>query len=132
MRCALVTGVQRVLFRSQIGRKPPTNSGCPLQPARDYPGQGRITSEGDRVASPNGIGCAYGAQGASLSACKGESRLGKRSDALPRNRADRKSVVEGKSVSVRVDLGGRRIIKNNNMLAHNQVETHILLRVLIV
>src|SRR3546814_15417372 len=27
---------------------------------------------------------------------------------------DRKSVVEGKSVSVRVDLGGRRIIKKNN------------------
>src|SRR3546814_20584651 len=27
------------------------------------------------------------------------------------SRADRKSVVEGKSVSVRVDLGGRRIIK---------------------
>src|SRR3546814_13757599 len=26
--------------------------------------------------------------------------------------ADRKSVVSGKSVSVRVDLGGRRIIKN--------------------
>src|SRR3546814_11412196 len=26
---------------------------------------------------------------------------------------DRKSVVEGKSVSVRVDLGGRRIIKTN-------------------
>src|SRR3546814_11076984 len=28
-----------------------------------------------------------------------------------RGRTDRKSVVEGKSVSVRVDLGGRRIIK---------------------
>src|SRR3546814_14191451 len=27
---------------------------------------------------------------------------------------DRKSVVQGKSVSVRVDLGGRRIIKKNN------------------
>src|SRR3546814_12933062 len=27
---------------------------------------------------------------------------------------DRKSVVKGKSVSVRVDLGGRRIIKKNN------------------
>src|SRR3546814_13203624 len=27
---------------------------------------------------------------------------------------DRKSVVQGKSVSVRVDLGGRRIIKNKN------------------
>src|SRR3546814_14367385 len=35
----------------------------------------------------------------------------------PRSRVprpgDRKSVVEGKSVSVRVDLGGRRIIKKN-------------------
>src|SRR3546814_14890213 len=30
----------------------------------------------------------------------------------PRKRQDRKSVVEGKSVSVRVDFGGRRIIKN--------------------
>src|SRR3546814_12859199 len=28
--------------------------------------------------------------------------------------ADRKSVVKGKSVSVRVDLGGRRIIKKKN------------------
>src|SRR3546814_14887835 len=31
-----------------------------------------------------------------------------------RNILDRKSVGWGKSVSVRVDLGGRRIIKNNN------------------
>src|SRR3546814_12550810 len=30
---------------------------------------------------------------------------------VPADAADRKSVVEGKSVSVRVDLGGRRIIK---------------------
>src|SRR3546814_17858955 len=30
--------------------------------------------------------------------------------------ADRKSVVLGKSVSVRVDLGGRRLLKNNNNL----------------
>src|SRR3546814_13160173 len=28
--------------------------------------------------------------------------------------ADRQSVVEGKRVSVRVDIGGRRIIKKNN------------------
>src|SRR3546814_20162181 len=35
--------------------------------------------------------------------------------ALPKGAAqDRKSVVEGKSVSVRVDLGGRRIIQQNN------------------
>src|SRR3546814_17598845 len=31
--------------------------------------------------------------------------------ALSQERLDRKSVVQGKSVSVRVDLGGRRIIK---------------------
>src|SRR3546814_14860674 len=31
----------------------------------------------------------------------------------PRQQIDRKSVVQGKSVSVRVDLGGRRILKKN-------------------
>src|SRR3546814_14729008 len=40
---------------------------------------------------------------------------------LPENQLDldRKSVVEGKSVSVRVDLGGRRIIKKKNQHNHN-------------
>src|SRR3546814_13758821 len=33
---------------------------------------------------------------------------------------DRKSVVEGKSVSVRVDLGGSRIIKKKNTHATNR------------
>src|SRR3546814_16071856 len=33
-----------------------------------------------------------------------------------RLRRDRKSVVEGKSVSVRVDLGGRRLIKKKNRI----------------
>src|SRR3546814_17008604 len=35
--------------------------------------------------------------------------------------ADRKSVGEGKSVSVRVDLGGRRILKKNkkHIIIHN-------------
>src|SRR3546814_18618604 len=37
-----------------------------------------------------------------------------RSMASTRCAEDRKSGVEGKSVSVRVDLGGRRIIKNKN------------------
>src|SRR3546814_16300464 len=39
---------------------------------------------------------------------------------------DRKSVVSGKSVSVRVDLGGRRIIKkkNTNMNTLSIVATH--------
>src|SRR3546814_15940569 len=40
---------------------------------------------------------------------------------------DRKSVGEGKSVSVRVDLGGRRIIKkkNNRDIIINRTEVHI-------
>src|SRR3546814_18666280 len=39
--------------------------------------------------------------------------------------ADRKSVVEGKSVSVRVDFGGRRIIKKKNkvLLGYKQYIT---------
>src|SRR3546814_15501413 len=32
---------------------------------------------------------------------------------------DRKSVVSGKSVSVRVDLGGRRIIKKKKKITHD-------------
>src|SRR3546814_17821440 len=36
--------------------------------------------------------------------------------------ADRKSVVSGKSVSVRVDLGGRRIIKKKN-IRENSLQT---------
>src|SRR3546814_17024301 len=35
-------------------------------------------------------------------------------------RLDRKSVVSGKSVSVRVDLGGRRIIKQKNKKIKNR------------
>src|SRR3546814_15043543 len=35
--------------------------------------------------------------------------------AVAQREPDRKSVVEGKSVSVRVDLGGRRIIKKKTM-----------------
>src|SRR3546814_17814442 len=36
-------------------------------------------------------------------------------------RLDRKSVVSGKSVSVRVDLGGRRIIKKKTYKSNNQL-----------
>src|SRR3546814_18481972 len=41
----------------------------------------------------------------------------------PREARDRKSVVEGKSVSVRVDLGGRRIIKKK----HDVNKKHMLI-----
>src|SRR3546814_20468195 len=36
---------------------------------------------------------------------------------------DRKSVVEGKSVSVRVDLGGRRILKKKNTYLKQHITT---------
>src|SRR3546814_12046256 len=42
-------------------------------------------------------------------------RIARLEQALRAAGLDRKSVVSGKSVSVRVDLGGRRIIKKNNM-----------------
>src|SRR3546814_19823179 len=38
---------------------------------------------------------------------------------------DRKSVGEGKSVSVRVDLGGRRIIKKKKIRRYNTTDGHI-------
>src|SRR3546814_20860984 len=50
---------------------------------------------------------AIGGEGGRSRGHAGRSRP--RGDPMPR---DRKSVVKGKSVSVRVDLGGRRIIKN--------------------
>src|SRR3546814_13809190 len=39
---------------------------------------------------------------------------------LQRSRRDRKSVVSGKSVSVRVDLGGRRILKKKKTKAQDK------------
>src|SRR3546814_1162995 len=42
---------------------------------------------------------------------RASSADGRRRDAAAPQRRDRKSVEEGKSVSVRVDLGGRSIIK---------------------
>src|SRR3546814_11434675 len=44
----------------------------------------------------------------------------------PRRRRsqDRKSVVEGKRVSVRVDLGGRRILKTKKIKQHTQQHAH--------
>src|SRR3546814_11558141 len=41
-------------------------------------------------------------------------------DAAALVRGDRKSVVSGKSVSVRVDLGGRRIIQKKKKSHHNR------------
>src|SRR3546814_15130134 len=84
-RCALVTGVQTVLFRSRRRARP------------RRPGAGAGQHRPQRPAGPGG------------------GRGGGRGAAVRRFGAgalrDRKSVVSGKCVSVRVDLGGRRSIK---------------------
>src|SRR3546814_19235017 len=41
-------------------------------------------------------------------------------------REDRKSVVEGKSVSVRVDLGARRLIRTHNSQQHKSLVSPIV------
>src|SRR3546814_19817921 len=41
---------------------------------------------------------------------------GSRQGSLVHQRGDRKSVVEGKSVTVRVDLGGRRMLKKQKVI----------------
>src|SRR3546814_14369566 len=53
------------------------------------------------------------------------------SDRPPRRWSDRKSVVEGMSVSVRVDLGGRRIIKKKNTV-HNVYQNYYTINQYIV
>src|SRR3546814_16853631 len=62
------------------------------------------------------------------SATVGMGGIDRHLDFLERHRRDRKSVVSGKSVSVRVDLGGRRILtkksKKNQQLMHTTPTHH--------
>src|SRR3546814_17211978 len=44
----------------------------------------------------------------------------------PSEEADRKSDVEGKRVSVRVDLGGRRIIKKQKTINNRRIYSNII------
>src|SRR3546814_12712710 len=69
---------------------------CP----RDYDGAGRRQSYGMGDVSARARSWTRGEMADNRDASSGAS--------------DRKSVVEGKSVSVSVDLGGRRIIKKKN------------------
>src|SRR3546814_17118126 len=92
-RCALVTGVQTCAL--PISRREP----CPqaqFSPALGR-GRGRRSDAGRTVPERDRA-------------------------KLRRDRRDRKSVVEGTSVSVRVDIGGRRIIKkkNNTRIAYTK------------
>src|SRR3546814_15493428 len=66
----------------------------------------RVCSTGDQDAHPDGD-----EERESFGALRRAELLYDRKDQWP----DRKSVVEGKSVSVRVDLGGRRMIKKHSI-----------------
>src|SRR3546814_12683452 len=105
-RCALVTGVQTCAL--------PISAPCPCAPARRP--QARQGTPG--CSAPSRCPCAALLSGP---ACCSRSRARRRG---PRHgpwcagiasKADRKSVVEGKSGSVRVDHGGRRIIKKKKI-----------------
>src|SRR3546814_21009555 len=88
-----------------------------LHPARPPEGQGH-----HRAGRLRGGRRALGRQDER----RGAARGGMRGLSLGRL-LDRKSVVSGKSVSVRVDLGGRRIIKKNKTihLQHSsKVQSH--------
>src|SRR3546814_15316556 len=90
---ALVTGVQTCAL--------------PIYPRRGRPDQGD-----DPIGRPGG------SDGGDGNAARPPvARPARRADALGggtrRRTGDRKSVVSGKSVSVRVALGGRRILKTN-------------------
>src|SRR3546814_19950559 len=110
-RCALVTGVQTCALPicQRIHGGPPPRT--PLRSRRPSPlgcssaRQPRACRGGD----PSGRGC--------------RSRAGPRRRAPRRrrreNRQDRKSVGWGQSVSLRVDLGGRRIIKKKKKKTKN-------------
>src|SRR3546814_19635978 len=83
--------------------------GVGLHPVGDFPAQveGRsLGGHADGVAEGAVAGAAQGVLGG-----------------LARARGDRKSVVSGKSVSVRVDLGGRRIIKKKMKTKYEEHKT---------
>src|SRR3546814_14085899 len=88
------------------GRLKETSSGQPkprsASPNRVSPSS--ASSVASHVAAPSGLNSLM--TGGGLKRCSLSSQA-RREMSL----ADRKSVVEGKSVSVRVDLGGRRILK---------------------
>src|SRR3546814_2690441 len=108
-RCALVTGVQTcalpISARARFGRVDQVDVACGREPAVARhlllelplapPG---ITERDDPVPQPGGAGD------------RAQDVDGARQRPAPRD-IDRKSVVSGKRVSVRVALGGRRIIK---------------------
>src|SRR3546814_13515389 len=116
-RCALVTGVRRVLVRSLLVRHQDAPGDLSDQEGREPESWFERTRQDQRrqdrslEADRNRRDQDEGSQ-RERSGTGNEDHRGQR--ALDGPRRDRKSVVKGKSVSVRVDLGGRRLIKKKN------------------
>src|SRR3546814_18571481 len=72
----------------------------------------RISDWSSDVCSSDLAGTARRSSGETCANSARRRRGGARQASGARQAADRKSVVQGTSVSVRVDLGGRRILKN--------------------
>src|SRR3546814_17314388 len=84
----------------------------------------RRRSQFDRIAAPVGIDDEIGDQPRigwlyqDMRAARGPGAARRLADHPAHRIADRKSVVKGKSVTVRVDLGGRRIYSKNTIYDH--------------
>src|SRR3546814_11335716 len=92
------------------------NSSCPGKRTVSTRKRSPRTS---RSASAHAKRCATRAPSSTAGNCAPSTS--RRSGNDRKRTLDRKSVVEGKSVSVRVDLGGRRIIKKKKK-QHEQIE----------
>src|SRR3546814_17708114 len=113
----LVPGVKLDLLR--------TNTGAPLTVTSDYDQQTLKDSVGNYVAAYNELMAMFaeatqpGINGAVAGPLAGDSTMRDLKRMLggltSKTLLARKSVVEGKSVSIRVDLGGCRIIKKNTI-----------------
>src|SRR3546814_11895680 len=104
-RCALVTGVQTCALPiscAEPGR---------ADRYRAVRTEGRLPFLAVRGLSQPVYGHDIQQELVSERSLEGRLRLGRSGPARLLSRQERKRVVEGKSVSVRVDLGGRRIIK---------------------
>src|SRR3546814_20818799 len=85
----------------------------PFSPAKEGPlsGLGNPEQSGRKIAEMVGDGIVQNVNVPASAMERALAPVAPGGRALEPLRRDRKSVVSGKSVSVRVDLGGRRIIK---------------------
>src|SRR3546814_16957612 len=111
-RCALVPGVQTcALPIYRIERWHRADARGPASPHADHPGLPQPDPTRDsRCAQPSGLRLSLG----DAVHCPRQDRGDQDADKTAQAVVERKSVVEGKSGEVRVDLGGGRIIKKKN------------------